>query len=151
MEVTEQLTVPLAGQSPAQYLLYAVIVHAGHSLDAGHFFALCRLSGGDGRGDASDGVDGRWWRLDDSTLTVVQTTADTALNRARNSTATPYTLFYRLAGAEATGRRMPVPTVLPGPMRSAVDRDNAVYRMERRGQSASECHWTRGQSSADGR
>ena len=111
VDVTEQLTVPQAGQSPAQYLLYAVVVHAGHSLDAGHFSpsAACpavtdavtlrvrttRTEGGGG------------WTTPQSC--TVQTTADTALNRARNFIDTPYMLFYRLAGAEAIGERMPVP------------------------------------------
>ena len=48
--LTEQLTVPLAGQPAAQYHLHAVIVHAGVSLTAGHHFSYCRVSSGDGGG-----------------------------------------------------------------------------------------------------
>ena len=43
-----------------QYRLYSVIVHAGHSLNAGHYFAFCR---------GSDGAEG-WRRLDDPTVSA---------------------------------------------------------------------------------
>ena len=41
VKLTGQLTVPLADRLPAKYKLYAVVVHAGHSLDDGHFVLSC--------------------------------------------------------------------------------------------------------------
>ena len=130
--LTERLAVPLAGRSPAQYRLYAVIVHAGHSLDAGHYFSFCRASGGGGGGGSDDADDG-WWRLDDTSATPV--TAAAALGRSRRSTEAAYTLLYRLTEAEAADGRPPALTALPGPLRAAVNRDNAVYRRERQGRT----------------
>ena len=129
--LTERLAVPLAGRPPAQYRLYAVIVHAGHSLDAGHYFSFCRASEGGGGGGVDD--DG-WWRLDDSS--AVPVTAATALGQPRRSTEAAYTLLYRLTEPAESGSelcRSPALTALPGPLRAAVDRDNAVYRRERQG------------------
>ncbi|KAF0301828.1 Ubiquitin carboxyl-terminal hydrolase 38 [Amphibalanus amphitrite] len=103
VELTEWLTVPLATGPPAQYRLYAVIVHAGHSLDAGHYFSFCRASGGGG----IDGMDDTgWWRLDDTSAVPVP--AATALGRPRRSTEAAYTLLYlpadRCSGGGGGGR-----------------------------------------------
>ena len=122
VDMTERLVVPLADRPPAQYQLYAVIVHAGHSLDSGHYFSFCRVSGG-----CSDDVGGDWWRFDDTSATPV--TTDDALGRLRRSTETPYTLLYRLEGAEAARARPSALAELPGPLRTAVGRDNAAYRL----------------------
>ena len=124
---TERLAVPLVGRQPAQYRLCAVIVHAGHSLDVGHYFSFCRVSGDDSGG--CDGADVDWWRLDDASATPV--TAATVLGRPRCPTETTCMLLYRLAGeAETVGRPQALAT-LPVPLREAVDRDNAEYRRER--------------------
>ena len=53
--LTERLAVPLAGQPAVQYLLYAVVVHSGLSLDAGHYFSFCRASGSGGGSNSADG------------------------------------------------------------------------------------------------
>ena len=125
--LTELLDVPVADRQPAQYRLYAVIVHSGHSLDAGHYYSFCRASdGGDGVG--SDGAEGGWWRLDDATAAPVS--AAVVLGRPQRTTDAAYTLMYRLVGA-AAGVRPPVLAALPGPLRAAVNRDNAVYRQMR--------------------
>ena len=115
--LTERLTVPMASQPAAKYRLYAVIVHAGHSLDAGHYFSFCR---------ASDGCGDDWWRLDDTSTAPV--TAATALGLLRRPTDASYVLLYRLEGA---GRRPLTLAVLPGPLRAAVMQDNAVFRRDR--------------------
>ena len=131
--LTEQLTVPLPDRPSAEYFLYAVIVHVGHSLDAGHYFSCCCASGGDG----SDSGDCDWWRLNDTT--AERTTPDAALCRSRRSSETPYLLFYRLKEAGATGGRLPSLTALPGPLRADVDRDNVAHRQERRHRPAGAC------------
>ena len=71
--LTERLAVPIAGRQPAQYRLRAAIMHAGDSLDAGHYFSFCRVSGGcsGGRDDADDA----WWRLDDTSVAPVSAAA----------------------------------------------------------------------------
>ena len=61
MDLAKRLAVPLVGRQPAQYLLYAVVLHAGHSPDS----SLCLSSGGGGKADVFDGADGGWWRLND--------------------------------------------------------------------------------------
>ena len=131
--LTEQLTVPLPDRPSAEYFLYAVIVHVGHSLDAGHYFSCCCASGGDG----SDSGDCDWWRLNDTT--AERTTPDAALCRSRRSSETPYLLFYRLKEAGATEGRLPSLTALPGPLRADVDRDNVAHRQERRHRPAGAC------------
>ena len=131
--LTKQLEVPLTGRPVAQYQLYAVIVHAGHSLDAGHYFSFCRASSRAGVGDL-DGADDGWWRLDDTSATPVTTAA--ALGQPRRSTETAYTLLYRLAGAGAADGRPTALTELPDPLRAAVERDNAAYWRESRGRPA---------------
>ena len=123
VSLTERPKVPLADWPTAQYRLYAVIVHASHSLDSDHYFSFCRASGG----GVSD--DGGWWRLDDAAATPV--TATTSLSRPHRSTKTAYTLLRRLAGAADEGRP-PALAALPGALRAAVEH-NAVYRRERRG------------------
>ena len=128
--LTEQLTVPLPDRPSAQYFLHAVIVHAGDSLNAGHYLSCCCASGGDG----SDDGDCDWWRLDDTT--AVRTTPDAALCRSRRSSETPYLLFYRLKEAGMTEGRL---SSLPGPLRADVDRDNVAHRQERRGRPAGAC------------
>ncbi|KAF0288086.1 Ubiquitin carboxyl-terminal hydrolase 38 [Amphibalanus amphitrite] len=133
VELTEWLTVPLATGPPAQYRLYAVIVHAGHSLDAGHYFSFCRASGGGG----IDGMDDTgWWRLDDTSAVPVP--AATALGRPRRSTEAAYTLLYRLTDAAVAGAAggLSALAALPGPLRAAVERDNAVFRRERQSRTA---------------
>ena len=133
VELTEWLTVPLAAGPPAQYRLYAVIVHAGHSLDAGHYFSFCRASGGGG----IDGMDDTgWWRLDDTSAVPVP--AATALGRPRRSTEAAYTLLYQLTDAAVAGAAggLSALAALPGPLRAAVERDNAVFRRERQGRTA---------------
>ncbi|KAF0292792.1 Zinc finger SWIM domain-containing protein 8 [Amphibalanus amphitrite] len=133
VELTEWLTVPLATGPPAQYRLYAVIVHAGHSLDAGHYFSFCRASGGGG----IDGMDDTgWWLLDDTSAVPVP--AATALGRPRRSTEAAYTLLYRLTDAAVAGAAggLSALAALPGPLRAAVERDNAVYRRERQSRTA---------------
>ncbi|XP_043234034.1 ubiquitin carboxyl-terminal hydrolase 35-like [Amphibalanus amphitrite] len=130
--LTERLEVPLADRPPAQYRLYAVIVHAGHSLDAGHYFSFCRASGAGGCDGGGGLGDDDWWRLDDSS--AVPVTAAAALGRPKRSTDAAYTLLYRLAeSSPADDCPPPAMAALPGPLRAAVDRDNAVYRQERRG------------------
>ena len=121
--LTDQLTVPLVGQPAAQYQLYAVIVHAGVSLTAGHYFSYCRVSNGDG-----GGAEGSWWRLDDSSATPVKLA--TVTGRPRLPTDTAYILMYELAGAAVA--RQPTLAELPSPLRAAVNQDNAAYRQERR-------------------
>ena len=133
VELTEWLTVPLATGPPAQYRLYAAIVHAGHSLDAGHYFSFCRASGGGG----IDGMDDTgWWRLDDTSAVPVP--AATALGRPRRSTEAAYTLLYRLTDAAVAGAAggLSALAALPGPLRAAVERDNAVFRRERQSRTA---------------
>ncbi|KAF0300891.1 Ubiquitin carboxyl-terminal hydrolase 38 [Amphibalanus amphitrite] len=133
VELTEWLTVPLATGPPAQYRLYAVIVHVGHSLDAGHYFSFCRASGGGG----IDGMDDTgWWRLDDTSAVPVP--AATALGRPRRSTEAAYTLLYRLTDAAVAGAAggLSALAALPGPLRAAVERDNAVFRRERQSRTA---------------
>ena len=120
--LSERLEVPLAGQPAAQYRLYAVMVHAGLSPDAGHYFAFCRSSGG-------GGADGGWWRLDDTC--VVPVPAAAALGRPRRASEAAYTLLYGLATA-ADGRPSAL-AALPESLRAAVEHDNAEYRRERRG------------------
>ena len=130
--LTEQLVVPLSDRPAAQYQLYAVIVHAGGSLDAGHYFSFCRASGGASMGDVH-GAGDCWWRLDDTSATRVTETV--ALGQSRRSTEAAYMLLYRLAGAGASDGRLPAPTLsaLPAPLRAAVEEDNIVYRRERCG------------------
>ena len=121
--LTELLAVPVADRPPAQYWLYAVIMHAGHSLDTGHYFSLCRAS--DSSSDHADG--GGWWRLDDTSASPV--TAAAALGRPQCPMETAYTLLYRLSGKE--NRRLLTLADLPGPLRAAVEHDNDLYRQER--------------------
>ena len=129
--LTEYLDVPVAGRQPARYKLYAVIVHAGHSSDAGHYFSFClAYEGGDGVSD-EHGDDGGWWRLDDSSTPPV--TAAVVLGRPRQPTETAYTLMYRLDGASTADGQPPALTTLSCPLRAAVNKDNAVYRRSRQG------------------
>ena len=122
--LTQWLVVPLAGCQPAQYRLYAVIVHAGHSLDTGHYFTFCRESDG---GDSHDEA-GSWWRLDDASVTSVTATA--ALGGPRRTNETAYMLLYRLEGSkmEKAGGRSPTLDVLPDPLRADLDHDNEEHR-----------------------
>ena len=104
------------------------IVHAGHSLDVGHYIPFFfRVSGGSS--GCWDGADAGWWRLDDTSATPVTATA--ALGRPRRSKEAAYMLLYRLTGDEAVGGRptaAPALAVLPGPLRAAGgDRENTVY------------------------
>ena len=121
VKLSEQLSIPLVGQPAAEYQLYAVIAHAGHSLDAGHYFSFCRVSSGGGGGTDND-----WWRLDDTSATPVKQV--TVTDRPQLPTDTAYTLMYRLAGAAAG--RQPTLAELPSPLRAAVEQDNAEYRRE---------------------
>ena len=136
--LTERLAVPLAGQPPASYRLYAIVVHAGSSLDSGHFFAFCRGSGSGGAAAVDDG----WWRLDDTSAVPVP--AATALGRLRRPNEAAYVLLYRLEEpAAAVGGRTMTLAALPDPLRAAVERDNALYRRERRGRRRVSTLWNR--------
>ena len=63
-----RLLLPLAEDTTATYCLYAAVVHAGPSLDAGHYYCLAR---------PSDGGAG-WWKLDDDLATRLMDTVPTA-------------------------------------------------------------------------
>ena len=131
MGLAEHLDLPVAGRQPARYRLYAVIVHAGHSPDAGHYFSFCRASDGGGGVAEDGGDDGRWWRLDDSSAAPVS--AAVVLGQPRQSTDTAYILLYRLEGAEVAGGRLLAPVDPPGPLRASVQQDSAVHRRSRHG------------------
>lgn len=134
VRLTERLLVPLADHPPAQYSLYAVIVHAGYSLDTGHYYAFCR-STRDEDCSGLDSVNSCWWRLDDSH--AVPVLASTVLGRPRHLTQTAYMMLYRQEASGEASSRPPQLSALPGPLRAAVNRDNALYRRERQLQPTS--------------
>ena len=135
VSLTERLTVPLACRPPASYLLYAVIMHAGHSLDTGHYYVYCRASGGGGGRSGLDGAADCWWRLDDAS--AVPVAASAVLGQPRHPADTAYTLLYRLAASGAVSGQSPALATLPGPLQAAVSNDNALYRQERQCRSVS--------------
>ena len=116
--MTERLAVPIAGRQPAQYRLCAVIMHAGDSLDVGHYFSFGRVSGGcsGGRDDADDA----WWRLDDTSVAPVSAAA--ALGPPCRSSEAAYVLLYQLIEAETAAGRQPALAALPVSLRAAVAR-----------------------------
>lgn len=67
--------------SIVQYSLYAVVVHQGLSLDAGHYFTLARDHCG------------HWYKFDDS---YVSTSLPNEIHNFK-SPNTPYILFYKMS------------------------------------------------------
>lgn len=74
-----RLQLPLADGGAATFRLYAAVVHAGASLDAGHYYCLARPA--DGGGD--------WWRLDDELVTRLGSDDDGASGSVSKATASP--------------------------------------------------------------
>lgn len=62
----------------AAYVLYAAVIHAGTTLDSGHYYTLAKDNG-------------QWHMYNDD---IVSTAEETQLN-GLNRSSTPYILFYR--------------------------------------------------------
>ena len=121
MGLTEELGVPVDGLGAVEYRLYSVIFHAGPSLDAGHYFSVCRKS---------DSAGEPWHRLDDASVTFIS--SETTLGCKRSGTETAYTLLYRRLDAVAEAPPQSAWQELPAALRAAVAADNEAYRRERR-------------------
>eukprot|EP00808_Paulinella_micropora_P006120 g54796.t1 len=126
------------GQEFYEYGLYAVVIHAGSTLDGGHYFTYARSSA------ASDDAlrrentqEAPWFRFDDRTVTPCSWTELTAATQA-SLTDTVYMLLYRrLLPHSDSLPRIPVsclwreltplhPSLLPTLRRRAVE-----FQMER--------------------
>jgi len=81
----------------------------------------------------SDGPEGGWCRLDDTSVTPA--TAAAVLGRARGRTDAAYTLLYRRSEGPACAPPPPL-LELPAGLRAAVKADNETYRRERLGRTS---------------
>lgn len=112
-----------------QYSLYAVVVHKGGTLDAGHYITLAR----DHRGD--------WYRFDDSNVSA---TVPSEIHTLKPPNS-PYILFYKMCGIshdliddDPVGNMQSVSPncsrleldELPLELRNYVSLDNQLYEME---------------------
>lgn len=112
-----------------QYSLYAVVVHKGLTLDAGHYFTLARDHFGD------------WYKFDDSN---VSTSLPNEIHSLK-SPNTPYILFYKMCGIShdlidddpVCSMQSVSPNCkpleleeLPLELRNYVTLDNQLYEME---------------------
>lgn len=114
------------GDRLAKYQLYAVVVHSGMSMDAGHYYTY-----------ASDEPDS-WYKFNDSYVTRCSV-ADVHRLKAPN---TPYILFYRLveeeqrrflqvqAEEEEGAESLPELEELPTYLKEFVVKDNFTYSLE---------------------
>lgn len=135
-KITTQVNYPQRLEFPVNdrtvsYVLYAVVIHSGVTLDGGHYYTLARSSvlGAD---EAAGQPDSRaaWYMFNDSQ--VSRTDFETLINLSRKyPTDTPYLLIYRRAGDGAGADAAATPLLLPADLKQMVDDDNAKFVREK--------------------
>ncbi|XP_046648592.1 ubiquitin carboxyl-terminal hydrolase 35-like [Daphnia pulicaria] len=134
----QRLELPIEGGTTVTYVLYAVVIHSGVTLDGGHYYTLARssdLSPEDilGNGNSTE----PWFMFNDSQVSRTDFESLISLSR-KYPTDTPYLLWYRRVSDDQDGsfpdqgKSTPsVPLILPTDLKRMVDEDNAKFVQER--------------------
>lgn len=131
VKYSRRLELPLSDGSACSYVLYAVVVHSGITLDAGHYYTLARSSEFCPE-DISEGEKSNvpWYLFNDSQ--VSKTDFDTLIGRSNKyPNDTPYLLWYRrVENPDNSCFTSDLPT-LPPELKRLIDEDNAQFVRER--------------------
>lgn len=128
------LNLPIQGGSTVRYILYAVVIHSGVTLDGGHYYTLARssnLTPEDAHGTSSSIVP--WFMFNDSQVTRTDFESLISLSR-KYATDTPYLLWYRRATDEDIASSYCAPLTsptLPASLKNMIDEDNAKFLREK--------------------
>jgi ubiquitin carboxyl-terminal hydrolase 35/38 len=134
----QRLDLPIEGGATISYVLYAVVIHSGVTLDGGHYYTLARSSNLNpedmiGSGNSTE----PWFMFNDSQVSRTDFESLISLSR-KYPTDTPYLLWYRRVSdvqdgsIPDTGKSTPaVPLILPTDLKRMVDEDNAKFVQER--------------------
>lgn len=129
----QRLDLPIDGGKTVSYVLYAVVIHSGITLDGGHYYTLARsstLNAEDIHGNSSE----PWFMFNDSQVSRTDFESLISLSR-KYPTDTPYLLWYRRLDeqdvSDGTRRSPSAPIHLPEDLKRIVDEDNAKFLRER--------------------
>lgn len=134
----QRLDLPIEGGATVSYVLYAVVIHSGVTLDGGHYYTLARssdLSPEDILGNGNSTAP--WFMFNDSQVSRTDFESLISLSR-KYPTDTPYLLWYRRVSDDQEGslpdrgtNTHSVPLILPTDLKRLVDEDNAKFVQER--------------------
>ena len=134
----QRLDLPIEGGVTVSYVLYAVVIHSGVTLDGGHYYTLARSSDLNpedilGNGNSTE----PWFMFNDSQVSRTDFESLISLSH-KYPTDTPYLLWYRRVSDDQDGsipdknKATPsVPLILPTDLKCMVDEDNAKFVQER--------------------
>lgn len=125
VEYPQQLELPVNGKVEV-YILYAVVIHSGLTLDGGHYYTLARSS----HIDAKDVLNGTWYMFNDSQVTHTDFQSLIELSK-KYPTDTPYLLWYRRAVDAVSVNINDKPIVLAAELKHSVDLDNFKFSREK--------------------
>ena len=125
VEYPQQLELPVNGKVEV-YILYAVVIHSGLTLDGGHYYTLARNS----HIDAKDVLNSTWYMFNDSQVTYTDFQSLIELSK-KYPTDTPYLLWYRRAVDAVSISVEEKPIVLTADIKRSVDLDNFKFSREK--------------------
>lgn len=139
VEYPQQLELPVNGNME-MYILYAVVIHSGLTLDGGHYYTLARSS-------QTDVLNSTWYMFNDSQVTYTDFQSLIELSK-KYPTDTPYLLWYRRASDGISLNELP-PLVLAADLKQQVDFDNLKFSREKQMPAKHQRHWPRNNDNDD--
>lgn len=125
VEYPQQLELPINGKVEL-YILYAVVIHSGVSLDGGHYYTLARSS----HIDAKDVTNGTWYMFNDSQVSYTDFQSLMELSK-KYPMDTPYLLWYRRAIDTVSININDGPITLAADLKQSVELDNFKFSREK--------------------
>ena len=126
------------------YILYAVVIHSGLTLDGGHYYTLARSS----HVNVNDVHNSTWYMFNDSQVSFTDFQSLIDLSK-KYPTDTPYVLWYRRA-EDSVSLSRPLPPHLTIGLKQAVDQDNLKFIREKFSYMSTHRQWPKKDDDDDG-
>lgn len=130
----QRLELPIDGGKTVGYVLYAVVIHSGITLDGGHYYTLARSSQLNGEDFLNHGrTTEPWFMFNDSQVSRTDFESLISLSH-KYPTDTPYLLWYRRVTDDqdsALDKRSSETKISPEDLKRLVDEDNEKFLRER--------------------